>query len=70
MVNAIADIDEWHDEDETEANARVVAAAPQLLETLIALDAYLRQPFWERQPEESEALQKIEEVLAKVDGRG
>jgi hypothetical protein len=41
-----------------------------LLETLIALDAYLPRPLWERQPEEPECLQKwIEGLFAKVESQ-
>lgn len=32
MVDAIADINEWHNPEETEANIRLIAAAPALYE--------------------------------------
>ena len=31
MIDAIADLDEWAEPGETEANARLIAAAPELL---------------------------------------
>jgi hypothetical protein len=49
--------------------AELFALAPELLDLLRRLDAYLSRPFWERDQEESIALQKkLDEVLAKANG--
>jgi hypothetical protein len=37
MGEPIADVDEWYDAEQTEANARLLAAAPELLEALEAV---------------------------------
>lgn len=43
MADAIADIDEWQTKEETEANARLIASAPELLATLKLSLQYLHK---------------------------
>ena len=42
MADAIADIDDWQTPEETEANARLIAAAPELLEACKQMLADMR----------------------------
>lgn len=63
---AIAELDKV---PEMEANARLIAVAPDMLDTLIRLDAHLHRPYWERDPEEAEALEKkLNDVIDAAQG--
>lgn len=52
------------------ANAMLIAAAPEMLECLVALYGYLWTPPWEREPTDGERIGKmLDAVITKATGR-
>ena len=69
--DAICDLETWQDETETEANARLISAAPDLLVACkVALKKLSGHPsFWDTRGVVSSPGRLLEEAIAKVEGK-